>query len=349
MFAKIDIEDFLAQSENHLVIDVRSPKEFAQAHIPNAISLPLFSDEERAAVGTLYKQQGRESAMMLGLKYYGTNMQRIISDLQHQTHDKRLFIHCWRGGMRSGVVAYMLDLFGYKVSTLNKGYKSFRTTVLESFSKPKKILILGGRTGSAKTEVIKSLREKNENVIDLEALAHHKGSAYGGIGESTAPSQEMFENELYMQFRNMDLAKPVWLEDESQRIGIMNLPNALWDQMRNAKVIYLEVPFEERLNYLVKTYGSLPLDALRSSTLRIQKRLGGLATKNTLQFLEEKNYESAFEILLKYYDKYYERATAQRNPENIETIKFDKIDPENIADKILTRISSQHKSSSIAV
>ena len=136
MVTKLDIEEFLSRSLGHPVIDVRSPKEFAHAHMPGAISLPLFSNDERAAVGTLYKQKGRESAMMLGLEYYGWNMQRIISGLKNQTDDKQLFVHCWRGGMRSGVVAYMLDLFGYKVSTLNKGYKSFRTTVLESFSQP---------------------------------------------------------------------------------------------------------------------------------------------------------------------------------------------------------------------
>jgi len=331
----LEIEEFLSQSSGHPVLDVRSPAEYAHAHIPGAISLPLFSDSERAVIGTLYKQQGREQAMMQGLEYYGKNMQRIVSDLKNQTTDKQLYVHCWRGGMRSGVVAWMLNLFGYKVSTLHKGYKTFRRTVLDSFSPVKNILILGGKTGSAKTKVIHELKQLGEQVIDLEALAHHKGSAFGGIGEMDASSQEQFENELYMHFRNLDPAKPVWLEDESQRIGRMNLPNPMWEQMRKAPVVYLEIPFEERLNYIEETYGSLDVEELKVATLRIQKRLGGLDTRNALQFFGEGKIRDAFDILLKYYDKAYMRATAQRPKNNIRTIAIEKITPHDIALQIM--------------
>jgi len=325
MVIKLDTEEFISQAQNHPLIDVRSPAEYEHAHIPGAISLPLFSNEERAAIGTLYKQHGREQAMVLGLEYYGRNMQRILNELKNQTSDKQVFIHCWRGGMRSGVVAWMLDLFGYKTATLNKGYKAFRQTVLDSFSQPKNMLILGGKTGSAKTKVLQELILLGEQVIDLEALAHHKGSAFGGINETPASSQEQFENDLFMEFKKFDLSKPVWLEDESQRIGVLNLPNALWMQMRNAKVIYLDIPFEERLNYLVNTYGSLPADQLKAATLRIQKRLGGLDTKNAIQFLAERNWREAFSILLKYYDKAYDKATAERNQTSIIRIPTRKV------------------------
>lgn len=334
MVTKLDIEAFLPQSAGHPVIDVRSPAEYEHAHIPGAISLPLFSNEERAAVGTLYKKQGREQAMMLGLEYYGKNMRRLIDELKSQTSDKQIFVHCWRGGMRSGVVAWMLDLFGYKAATLNKGYKAFRGTVLDSFSQPKNVVVLGGKTGSAKTKVLQELKLLGEQVIDLEELAHHKGSAFGGINETIAPSQEQFENNLFMKFWKADSTKPVWLEDESQRIGLLNLPNALWMQMRNAKVIYLDIPFEERLNYLVNTYGSLPAEELKAATLRIQKRLGGLDTKNAIQFLAEGKLREAFSILLKYYDKLYAKATDQRQKGNIEMIGFEKIAPSSIAAKI---------------
>jgi len=279
MVQKTDIESFLRAAEGHPIIDVRSPGEYDHAHIPGAIGLPLFSNEERAEIGTRYKQTGREEAMMLGLEYYGKNMQRILSELKSKTSDKQLFVHCWRGGMRSGVVAWMLDLFGYKVFTLNKGYKAFRRLVLDSFSEPKNILILGGKTGSAKTDALKELATLNQQVIDLEKIAHHKGSAFGGLEDSYRPSQEQFENELFMAFRKTNPANPVWLEDESQRIGLANLPNALWDQMRSAKVMYLEIPFEKRLDYLIETYGHYNLEDLKAATLRIQKRLGGLETK----------------------------------------------------------------------
>ncbi|MCY7408747.1 MAG: tRNA 2-selenouridine(34) synthase MnmH [Chitinophagales bacterium] len=336
MVSKLSIDNFLLQSPNHPVIDVRAPKEFLHGHIPGAINLPLFTDEERAAVGTLYKQQGREQAMMLGLEYYGKNMQRIISDLKNYSSDKQLFIHCWRGGMRSGVVSWMLDLWGYKVFTLQGGYKSFRRTVLDSFSVPKNILILGGKTGSAKTEILTALKNKNEQTVDLENLAHHKGSAFGAIGETAPPTQEQFENNLFFEFKNSDAAKPIWLEDESQRIGTVNIPNDLWIQMRNAKVMYVEIPFEERLKYIVEHYGKFDIEQLKAATIRVQKRLGGLETKNALQFFDEGNFVAAFSILLRYYDKFYQRATDLRKQETIERIAFEFIDPLLISERIMT-------------
>lgn len=325
MVTKLDTEDFLVQSAGRLLIDVRSPAEYLHGHIPGALSFPLFSNEERSVIGTCYNQQGREAAMMLGLKYYGINMLQIVTSLKKETSDKQVFVHCWRGGMRSGVVSWMLDLFGYRVTVLNKGYKAFRKAVLESFSMPKNILILGGKTGSAKTEVLHELQSQGESVIDLEALAHHKGSAFGGINESEALTQEQFENELFMQFRTVGSQKTIWLEDESQRIGSINLPNALWMQMRNARVMYLDIPFEKRLSYLVDSYGSFPVTALKEATLRIAKRLGGLETKNAVKFLEDGEIRSAFSIFLKYYDKYYTSATQKRDPDLIHKIISEKI------------------------
>jgi len=337
LVTKLDIENFLSQSRGHPVIDVRSPAEYEHAHIPGAISLPLFSNEERAAIGTLYKQQGRERAMMLGLEYYGKSMQRIISELKEKTNDKQIFIHCWRGGMRSGVVAWMLDLFGYKVTTLNKGYKAFRNWVLDSFSSQKNIFILGGKTGSGKTEVLHELKKSGEQVVDLEALAHHKGSAFGDLGEDAPPTQEQFENDLAMEFFTLDSSKPIWIEDESQRIGWVNIPNALWKQMRETKVVYLDIPFEERLKNITENYGTFDLERLKAATLRIQKRLGGLDTKNAIQYFEEGKIYEAFFILLKYYDKFYSKATAERKEENIEIVAAEKISPSLNAAKITRR------------
>jgi tRNA 2-selenouridine synthase len=332
---RLHIEEFLNQSLDHPVIDVRSPAEFRHAHWPGSISLPLFSNEERAVIGTLYKQHGREPAMMKGLQYYGANMQRIISDLKNHTTDRQIFVYCWRGGMRSGVVSWMLDLFGYKVSVLIGGYKSFRKYVLENFSSERPLLILGGRTGSAKTRALHELAHLRAQVIDLEALAHHKGSAFGGIGEHAAPSQEMFENELFMQFRKTNAQFPVWLEDESQRIGSVNIPNALWQRMRQAPVLYLDVPFGIRLDYLVSTYGSLAVEELKAATLRIQKRLGGLETKTAMEMLDANDFRGAFAILLKYYDKVYDKATATRSAGTVHAISLESTDAATNAQALL--------------
>lgn len=343
MVSKLNIEEFLTRSQNHPVLDVRSPGEFDHAHIPGAISLPLFSNEERAIIGTIYKQKGREPAMMKGLEFYSASMQRIIDDLKNRTDDKQLFVHCWRGGMRSGVVAWMLDLFGYKVSTLNKGYKSFRSWVLTSFSQPRNIVILGGKTGSGKTEVLQELKKSGEQIIDLEKFAHHKGSAFGDLGEAPPPTQEQFENDLAMEFFRLDLSKNIWLEDESQRIGWINVPNSLWNQMREAKVFYLDVPFEERLKNIISLYGKFNPENLKAATLRISKRLGGLDTKNVLQFLEEGKIKEAFSILLAYYDKAYLKATEQRSAEQIVTIPISKvysIEAASIVSKISAAASS---------
>lgn len=340
MIQKLNINDFLLQSAGHPVIDVRSPAEYHHAHIPGAVSLPLFNDDERATIGTLYKQKGREAAMMKGLENYGTNMQRILRDLENITADKALFVHCWRGGMRSGVVAWMLDLFGYKVCTLDKGYKAFRASVLDSFNETRKLLILGGKTGSAKTAVIQELLQQSQQVIDLEQLACHKGSAFGALGEAAPPSQEQFENDLFMKFRITNAAIPVVLEDESQRIGPVNIPNALWAQMRSAPVLYLEIPFEERLQHLVKNYGGFALEDLKASTLRIRKRLGGLQTTNTIQLLENGEHKNAFSILLQYYDRTYMRATEQRNASLIHRIESTTTDAATNASLVLQAMNS---------
>ncbi len=338
MVQRLSVEEFLAKSKGETIIDVRSPKEFLHAHIPGAISLPLFSDEERAEVGTAYKRQGREAAMNIGLKYYGSNMQRIISGIKDAGNPKELYVHCWRGGMRSGVVSWMLDLFGYKVFTLEKGYKVFRHFILEQFEKKYPFQIIGGRTGSAKTKVLHELAKHNQRIIDLEGIANHKGSAFGALGEAAPPSQEMFENILGLELYNSDSTKPIWLEDESQRIGWVNLPNNIWGQMREAKVFYLDIPFEERLIYITENYGVYDLEGLKDATKRISKRLGGLDTKLALQFLDEKNFTEAFRILLRYYDKFYDRATDNREPNSIHKILCEEISPDKNTEKILAEI-----------
>lgn len=331
----LNAASFLVKKKNAVLIDVRSPAEFAHAHIPGAINFYLFDNAQRAEIGTLYKQHGRSVAMKRGLELYGANMQAIINQIEKHTTEKNLFVYCWRGGMRSGVVSWMLSLFGYHVNVLQGGYKSYRQLVLQTFEQQFPLVIVGGRTGAAKTLVIKNLMEKREPVIDLEGLAHHRGSAFGAIGLPAPPSQEQFENNFSEQLMQLQQSDYILLEDESQRIGHVNIPNAIWNQMRNAKVLYLNIDFEHRLEQLVNTYGKFPVEDLVAATIRIKKRLGGLDTQNAIQFLNQNNFEAAFRILLQYYDKVYDMATAKRNMQTIQHLQCTNVNANENASLIL--------------
>jgi tRNA 2-selenouridine synthase len=317
---KITVEEFVKLSLKHPVFDVRSEGEFSHAHIPGAFNLPLFNNDERAVVGTTYKQSSRELAIKKGLEYFGPKMRDMIVFVekilaQNNLENKTVLVHCWRGGMRSAGVAWLLDLYGFKVFTLVGGYKAFRNWVLKKLEQKIDFKILGGYTGSGKTIVLKALKEKGAAVIDLEGLAGHKGSAFGNIGLPKQPSQEMFENKLAVEIESIVSIFPlesIWLEDESQRIGTVNISQPLWSHIRTCPVYFLDIPFEARLDYLVETYGKLDKAELGEAIKRIQKRLGGLETKMSLQFLEEENLKECFSILLKYYDKQYSKGLNNR-------------------------------------
>lgn len=317
---KITVEEFITLSLVHPVFDVRSEGEFLHAHIPGAHNLPLFNNEERAIVGTIYKQSSRELAIKKGLEFFGPKMKDMIvfaekTIAQTNPENKTILVHCWRGGMRSAGVAWLFDLYGFKVFTLVGGYKAFRNWVLKQFEKKVDFKILGGYTGSGKTIVLKALKERGAATLDLEGLAGHKGSAFGNIGLPKQPSQEMFENKLAVEIETISVklsGQPIWLEDESQRIGSVNIPQLLWAHIRTCPVYFLDIPFEARLDYLVETYGLLDKDELGGAIKRIQKRLGGLETKMSLQFLEENNLKDCFSILLKYYDKQYGKGLNNR-------------------------------------
>ena len=317
---RLTIKDFLAQSKDHPLLDARSPGEYDYAHIPTAISFPLFTDEERKIVGTTYKQKSREDAIKIGLDFFGPKMRKMVEEAENMISKRQLaignnedsksvFVYCWRGGMRSAAIAWLLDLYGFKVYTLAGGYKAFRNHVLKTFEQPFQFKILGGYTGSGKTEVLNELEKQGETVIDLEKIASHKGSAFGSFKMPPQPKQEMFENllarELWKKSPLTTHHSPIWLEDESQRIGDLNLPNALWNTMRNAPIFFLEIPFEERLNHIVEEYGECEKEKLIDATKRISQRLGGLDAKNTIGFLDKDEMKEAFRILLRYYDKHY--------------------------------------------
>ncbi|MEO6637865.1 MAG: tRNA 2-selenouridine(34) synthase MnmH [Ginsengibacter sp.] len=325
---QVNIENFLKLSEESPVFDVRSPGEFFHAHVPRAKSLPLFTDEQRKVIGTAYKQQSRQVAVKKGLDYFSERMKNMIGETEGIIkeskkifpNENRILVHCWRGGMRSRSVAWLLDLYGFKVYTLKGGYKAFRNWALEQFEKEYNLKILGGYTGSGKTGVLQEMKKKGKAVIDLENLANHKGSAFGSLGEPPQPGQEMFENtlaiELYKSSANS--SSEIWLEDESRHIGTAGIPKTLWDTMRKSTVYFLDIPFEERLNHIVSTYGKFDNKELVNSVMKIQKRLGGLETKNAINYLLENKVKECFTILLHYYDKLYANALYKR--ENIDSL-----------------------------
>jgi tRNA 2-selenouridine synthase len=342
---QIDIEKFLQLSEEYSILDVRSPGEYLHAHIPGALALPLFTDDQRKIIGTAYKQQSRQDAVKKGLNFFSERMKAMPDEVEqvignpkkgagNNVIPNRLLIHCWRGGMRSGAVAWLLDLYGFKVYMLKGGYKAFRNWALAQFEKNYTINIIGGYTGSGKTQVLQELKRTGNIVIDLEGLAHHKGSAFGALGEKPQPGQEMFENllalELYratgaaQQLRANGETHPnmyppeIWVEDESRHIGTVGIPKVFWDQMRKSTLYFLDIPFEERLKHIVNSYGVFAKEELVNSIMKIQKRLGGLETKNAINYLLENKVADCFSILLRYYDKLYHNSL--HNRENMEAI-----------------------------
>jgi tRNA 2-selenouridine synthase len=339
---KIDIETFLTLSKQLPVFDVRSPSEFAHAHIPNAISLPLFSDEERKIVGTTYKQKSKQLAIKAGLDFFGVKMKAMVEQVENHfkknrqtTEPQSLIVHCWRGGMRSAGVAWLLDLYGFKVYTLIGGYKTFRKWSLAQFEKKYPLKVIGGYTGSGKTVILTGLKKRKIPVIDLEGLAGHRGSAFGNIGMNKQPSQEQFENMLALELYHLSVIYPdnnIWIEDESQRIGDVNIPLNFWHQMRNTSLYFLDIPFEERLINIVNLYGKLDKMKMINAIIRIKKRLGGLDAKDAVNAFMEDRIEDCFRILLKYYDRWYIKGmeTREHLKDKMIRISCESISDENI-------------------
>lgn len=322
---RISITEFVSMMEQYPTLDVRSPSEYAHAHMKNAQSLPLFSDEERKVVGTAYKQQGKQPAIKIGLNYFGVKMASMVGEVEAllaaspDPNNKVVLVHCWRGGMRSAGVAWLLDLYGFTVYTLAGGYKAYRNWVLDQFNINYPFKVIGGYTGSGKTETLQALQQLKEPIIDLEGLAHHKGSTFGNLGQPVQPSQEQFENLLAQSLLKISASHAyIWIEDESRRIGLVNIPPQLFEQIRKSKLYFLNIPFTERLQFILKGYGKFEKDKLMSAILRIKKRLGGLETKTAINYLIEDDVESSFKILLTYYDKLYLKGAYNR--ENAEML-----------------------------
>jgi tRNA 2-selenouridine synthase len=299
-------EAFLASRPNRTLLDVRSPAEFESGHIPGAFNLPLFSNTERAEVGTLYKQVNPQSAFLRGLEFAGARMRQYVETALKLAPERKVAVHCWRGGQRSGAMAWLLEMAGFEVTVLKGGYKAYRQFILAQLAeKPAKLLIVGGKTGTGKTEILHALRNAGEQIIDLEALAHHKGSAFGAIGEISQPGFEHFSNILYDTFASLNPEKPIWIESESKAIGKVQIPDEFWGRICTAPMIEIHVSIERRIQNLIQVYAHFPKEALADSFQKIAKRIGSQNLRTALNALDANDFARAAEIALAYYDKTY--------------------------------------------
>lgn len=332
---KIGVPAFLNYSGYIPVADVRSPSEFRSGHIPGAINIPLFNDSERAAVGIKYKNEGWIPAIIEGLKSIGTDLSSKMQQGLKIAKDGKLLVHCWRGGMRSEAMAWLFSLGNIDVQILDGGYKSYRTHILDVLSEKRKMIVLGGMTGTGKTCILKFLTAAGHQVIDLENLAAHKGSAFGALGQKIQPTTEHFGNLLFDEFNRLNTEIPFWLEDESKNIGSVFLPGQFYQNMQNVPVIVLNMDIRLRLPHLMKEYSAFPPETLIESVLKINKRLGGDRTKEAIDAIKACDFARAIEIVLFYYDKSYQYGLRKKESGNLIFVETETDDPGINAMKVL--------------
>lgn len=331
----ISAKEFIERGDSLPIIDVRSPGEYEHAHIPGALNLPLFSNEERAEVGTIYKKQGRVKAVQRGLEFVGPKM-KDFTKFSLKLGSPEILVHCWRGGMRSTSMAWLLETVGLSCLLLKDGYKAYRHYVLDSFETPFKIILLGGFTGSGKTEILYSLREAGEQVIDLEGIANHKGSAFGSLGQEIQPSTEQFENYLCKELATLDTNRVIWVEDESRNVGKVYLPQPFWNQMRSSPLVRIDTPYEIRLERLMRDYACFPLDGLVDSIKKIEKRLGFDKCKKAADACTAGDRDTAARICLDYYDAAYGNQLTTRFGADLKlpTVKLNTLDSKSTIEEL---------------
>jgi tRNA 2-selenouridine synthase len=330
-------QEFLALAQNVPVIDVRSPAEFAAGHIPGAVNLPLFDNDERAVVGTLYKKTGRTEAFDAGLDIVGPKMSGFVKAARELAPGKQILVHCWRGGMRSASMAWLLETAGFRVNVLKGGYKAYRGYIRDQLVAGRKFIILGGMTGSGKTVLLKELAARDEPVADLERLANHRGSVFGGIGLGEQPTNEQFENELFQVLKRFAPDEVIWLEDESRQIGRIFMPEPLFLAMTEAPMVRISIPDDQRIRIILEEYAGLDRERLAASIRQISKRLGGLVTEQCLDLLAEDDLGSVVRLLLPYYDKTYAHSSGRRERKLVADLPLDGINSSADAAKLIEK------------
>jgi tRNA 2-selenouridine synthase len=331
----VESEEFLELSGSLPVIDVRSPLEFQKGHIPSAINIPLFENPEREKVGIIYHGKGRTEAIKKGFKIIGPKLDSLIQALEKQVTTRSLLLYCWRGGIRSSSMALLYEANGYVCSVLTGGYKSYRRFIRTRLENKANIILIGGMTGSGKTEVLRYLEQSGEQILDLEWLASHKGSVFGGFGEKNQPTTEQFENNLYDHWKKFDLSKRIWMEDESISLGNVFIPDPLWEQMKNSPVLCIKIPFRERVKRIIEKYSGINDDHIYEGLRKLNRRLGSEQTKASIISMNKKDYKSVAATLLKYYDKKYLHSLSERQYKPADTITLTKFDASAFAEKLI--------------
>ena len=310
-----------------MVIDVRSPAEFADDHIPGAVNMPVMSNDERAEVGTLYKQQSAFIARKRGAAIAARNIaSHIDSVLSDKPAGFTPLIHCWRGGQRSRAFAHICSEIGWPCYLLDGGYKYYRRAVLtglETFPQNLTFIMISGRTGNAKTALLSELAGHGAQILDLEKAAAHRGSLLGALPDAPQPSQRLFESHLYQQLHGLSSKKPVFVESESSRIGELQIPRDIWKKMATACQITIDTPRPARAAFLMAGY-----DHLMRDETAIKKLIGGMGLRLGVDrmaywrsLLDGKDWTTlAMDILEHHYDPAYDRSVSKHNRDQIAII-----------------------------
>jgi tRNA 2-selenouridine synthase len=334
------IEDYLQNvfSNNYLLLDARSESEFFQGRIPGAVNLPLLDDAARKEVGITYKQQGKNAAVEKGFELTGGKFHGFIKTVKNHlsSEQQTVLLYCWRGGMRSGIMSWLLETAGIRTILLKDGYKGYRRWALQQIETERKIIVLGGKTGNGKTFLLNRLKESGEQVLDLEALANHRGSAFGAIGMEPQPRQEHFENLIAFELGKTNPNQALWIENESRKVGSLKVPDSLFNHMLAAPLVEIILPYEERINRIDDEYGKFPIEELKANTIKLERSLGGGRMKEAVQLLEENKIREWIKMMLEYYDKTYEYGLSLRNRERITKVNFTPEDTNSTITKILS-------------
>ncbi len=308
----LDIESFLLAPENYYVVDVRSPGEYKAASIPGAVNAPLFDDREREIVGTTYWQEGTDRAKLVGLSMVAPKLPLMVESILNGANGKEIVLYCWRGGMRSRSLAAVFEILGYPVRQLAGGYRAFRRQVVKGLDKDSPgvpVFVLNGLTGVGKTLVIRELQAMGAPALDLEAMANHRGSVFGGVGLGDPSSQKDFEAQLFLALRRYAGAPFLIVEGEGRRIGPVVIPDFLYKAMRDCPHILLEAPLDVRAARIVAEYGGKDTQttlALAEAVQSLEKRLGRTRCAELAACIRQGDCEKAAKVLcVEYYDRYY--------------------------------------------